>query len=87
MNMKARFAIMDMLQAINTLKNFAEESKKNSQQGSTRFLEEEEQLLLKGAFTLMHRTLSALTPLVWSGTHHATTTPPKVPKKPALHLV
>ncbi|CAI8917647.1 hypothetical protein EMIT0324P_310002 [Pseudomonas chlororaphis] len=39
MNMKARFAIMHILQAFNTLNNFTEESKKNSRQGSTRYLE------------------------------------------------
>ncbi|MHC8403388.1 hypothetical protein ACYZTX_29150 [Pseudomonas sp. MDT1-17] len=87
MNVKARLAIMDILQTINTLRHFGEQTQNDIQLGSTVSLEEEEQLLLKGAFTLMRRTLDTLTPFVWSDTQHANTTAPEPAKKPALYLV
>lgn len=87
MNMDARLALMDMLQAINTLKHLGEEIKKSSLQGSTLSLDGEEQLLLKGAFTLMQRTLGVLAPLVWNGTQYPDIPASKATKKPVLYLV
>lgn len=87
MNTNARFAISDILQTINTLNSLGEQTKKDIQQGPGLSLDNEEQLLLKGAFTLMRRTLDALTPLVWNDTRHPTGTEPKTDKKPVLHLV
>ncbi|MHC8346616.1 hypothetical protein [Pseudomonas sp. RT6P73] len=84
MNTQARIAIIDILQTIDTLNNLGKQVKIHILDGPEELgLEEDEILLLKGTFTLMRRTLDALTPLLWN----AGPTTPKEPKKPTLYLV
>jgi hypothetical protein len=78
---------MDVLQAVDTLKDLNKQAQKNHGRGAPLALKQEELLLLQGAFALMRRTLDTLTPLVWNNDGSSSVCAPVVGRKPVLRLV
>lgn len=87
MNTFARLALIDVLQAVDSLKCLNEQTHKKHGYTAPLVLKQEELLLLQGAFVLMRRALDTMTPLVWDGLGVANASAPPAGSKPVLRLV